>query len=335
MDIPNGRNGTNRCRPPSIEGSNLLWAADHALDGCCEFEKLSLNMAKFTIPLDENGNILSPVGEVLASRRIALIEDEELIHPCRALSTGWSKLERSLLSAVKALLASDFQDSNDEGSAPGLLIAFEDLCYTATELFDVYAAYIPKAINLRPDRTFKASEEAYRKVTKNHRAEWALICNRLKHNYNVLVPVMQKSIQTGQEIRGFALFQPTGKDGLSHSSDLHKTDLSRPFDLSFKQLIHDLLRCEVAAADVIGTLPETASIAASSSRMTYHVGAALRTISLRTVFSGDKQPTLFDGYEIHGRALSLSRQRAVILSGRKEVSAKFRADGFTRTFSLV
>ena len=151
----------------------------------------------------------------------------------------------------------------------------------------------------------------------------------------MLVPVRQRSVKTGQNIRGFALFQPTGKDGLAHSTDLHKTDLSRPFDLSFRQLIHDLFRCEVAAAEVIGNLPETASTTAAASGMTYHVGGELRTISLRTVFSGDKQPSMFDGYEIQGNVLAFSRQRAVILSGRKEVSAVFRADGFTRTFSLV
>ena len=152
---------------------NLLPTGNRAIIRCHPSKKAEQNMVKFTIPLDENGNVLSPVGEVLASRRIELINEDDFIHPCRALSNGWSKLERSLQRAAETLLESDFYTSKEEGATHGLLNAFEDLCYTATELFDVYAHHIPKAINLRPDRTFKASEEAYKNVVKNRRSEWS------------------------------------------------------------------------------------------------------------------------------------------------------------------
>lgn len=237
---------------------------------------------------------------------------------------------------VTHLVASDAYTDNEESARTGVLNAFEDLCYRATEAFDVYALTIPKAINLKPDRSLKQHEASYREVVKKRRSKWALICNKLKHNHNVLVPIKHRSVDTGAIVRGFALCKPSGADKLVVNSELHGSrERSIQFDVAVRQIVHDLLRCDIAAATILKQLPDNGVETVDYPSLPLRASDVLLKLARRVVLAGEKQPTMFDGYTFSEEYMHLERQQAVRLSGRTEISVIYHADGMTRTFELI
>ncbi|WP_322884006.1 hypothetical protein U8C35_17110 [Sinorhizobium medicae] len=234
-------------------------------------------MAKFLVPIDEQGNPFSLFSRGLNRKKINIGHTEDALHPCRAIITGAAKFERSFKSFVRELQRSDLYILDDEGSDSSVLTAFEDLCYCATELFDVYAQAIPAAINLRPDRSFRDAEQQYPEIAKKRRSDWSLVCNKIKHNHNVLVPLRQHSLKTGEVVRGYVLCKPVGADGLTLNADLHKApERSRTFDSSANQMIYDIFRCDLAASEILGKLPENNDQAVVAPEVKFHIGESLR-----------------------------------------------------------
>jgi hypothetical protein len=293
-------------------------------------------MASFEIPADGDGNPYSAFARGLNGRRIPLAIAGEVTHPCRAIAFGAAKFERSLSRLVTELEKSDFYTAENEGSESDILSAFEDLCYTATEFFDVYAQAVPATIDLRPNKGLKSAEAHYRNVVKKRRNDWSLICNKIKHNHNVLAPVRQVSKLTGETVRGFSLCRPYGAQTLRVNTDLHGGgERSRQFDLAVRQVIHDLLRCDLAAAEIVDLLPDTSDEALVTPDVKLNIGGSLAKLSSREVLAGDNQPTMYDGFDVGSGKILFSRRSARMLRGQIEISVVFRGDGMTRTFEMI
>ncbi|WP_457578816.1 hypothetical protein [Ensifer adhaerens] len=292
-------------------------------------------MGNFYVPLNSDGDLVSLFGAAWDQHPVAMKQGEDVLHPKRAINLGFAKFEGALKRAVDALQASDDYQPNDESHTSDALRAFEDLCYDAVELFDVYAQAIPKSIDLRPTPQHKKSEKRYFDTIKKCRDDWGFICNKIKHNHYVLAPVRQTSKRTGESVRGYVLLQPVGENQLNRSETFHHGETSRPFDATLQQMVHDLVECDLAASEVLRTLPMATGISPDNRPLVFRVGAQLRALANRRVYAGDLQKPSYEGFSLEENRVHFLRQNATRLPGQIEVSVVYRGDSYTTNFELV
>lgn len=290
-------------------------------------------MAKFSVSFDSEGNIQSPFGKAWADHQVPMKQGEEIHHPCRSIAMGSMKFSNAFNHAVDALIASDLYKGENEVAFTSLLKAFEELCYKATEMFDVFAQMIPNAINLRPSSDFKKISIDYAETIKKRRDDWAFICNKIKHNNNVLIPIRQKSLRSAETVSGFALYQPVPPSSMMRNKIFHKSERSRPLDIALRQLVHDVMKCDLTAAETLKKLPAT-SEKDQVHIPTYKICSKLELLGKRRVLAGDHQKTMFDGFVIDNDGVHFARSQAETLTGEVQVIANFCADGFTNEYEI-
>lgn len=248
---------------------------------------------------------------------------------------GSIKFSNAFNDAVDALIASDLYEGMNKGAFTSLLKAFEDLCYKATEMFDVFTQMIPNAINFRPSSEFKKIAIDYADTIKKRRDDWAFICNKIKHNNNVLFAIRQRCLQSGETISGFALYQPVPPSGMFRNKNFHKGERSRPFDIALRQLVHDIMRCDLAAAETLKKLPQTTSEKDQVRIPTYQIRSKLELLGERRVLAGDHQKTMFDGFVMDNDGVHFNRSHAETMTGSIEIRLNFRGDGFTNQYEFA
>ncbi len=294
-------------------------------------------MANLSFEIDGEHNPFFKLPTALDGRRLAISTKDEVVHPVRALATGASKFSSSLQQTVDALVASDSYTDATESSSSPILTAFESLCYTATELFDVYSQGVGTALNLAADKKAKERFRDYKGVVNKRRDTWAMICNKIKHNSNVLVPYRKTYKSDGFTVRGYALYQPAAHNQQFVNRTFHKAgEAFRSFDLSLRQMIFDVLKCDIAAAQLIAShADEEGAEPLATTKFPFRIGPQLRTLSNRPVYAGDREQVMFDGFDFEDGVLQLRRKKAVDRKGAaNEVSAIFQADEIVNHFEF-
>lgn len=292
-------------------------------------------MAKFSVSFDDEGNIQSSFGRAWVDHQVPINVGDDILHPCRSIAMGSIKFSNAFNDAVDALIASDLYEGMNKGAFTSLLKAFEDLCYKATEMFDVFTQMIPNAINFRPSSEFKKIAIDYADTIKKRRDDWAFICNKIKHNNNVLFAIRQRCLQSGETISGFALYQPVPPSGMFRNKNFHKGERSRPFDIALRQLVHDIMRCDLAAAETLKKLPQTTSEKDQVRIPTYQIRSKLELLGERRVLAGDHQKTMFDGFVMDNDGVHFNRSHAETMTGSIEIRLNFRGDGFTNQYEFA
>lgn len=294
-------------------------------------------MADLTYRLDDADNPLFKLPAALQGRRLAVSTESDVVHPIRALATGASKFAASFQNAVDMLNASDFYTAETESASPPVLTAFESLCYNVTEFFDLFTLDLAKAMNLKGDKKAKERFNDYKGIVSKRRDVWATICNKIKHNHNVLVPFRKTYNSDGLSVRGYALYQPVAQNQQFINRSFHKAgEAFRSFDLSLQQMVYDVLKCDIAAANLISQLPDDVTVSPlAAPEIPFRIGAQLQALSIRTVYAGDREQVMFDGFEIEGKSLKLIRKRALDRKGAaNEVSAIFSSDEVINHFEF-
>jgi len=291
-------------------------------------------MAKFSIPFDEDGNVPSLFGKAWREHPVPVNEGEDIIHPCRAIAIGAAKFETAFNAAVEKLIESDRYDREVEGPRSELIEAFQNLTYKATEMFDVFATLIPKSINLKPSPEFKHLAKSYDEVIKSRRDPWAFICNKIKHNGNIIFPTRHTLVKTNQCVRGYILFKPTAPSGITPNKTHHKGEDSKPFEIAMQQVLYDVMKCDFAASEILRKLPKASDAMHDARVPVYRVTDAARKLNRRPAFAGDGQKKMFDGFAIHSHQIGFQRQQAIAFKGRQEIVNYFTVDEYSNLLDM-
>jgi hypothetical protein len=294
-------------------------------------------LAEIFFEVDDNKNPIFKLPAALNGRRLEILSSEDVTHPVRGLVSGAAKFAMSFQQAIDALVESDFETRESASSSTPILVAFEKLCYSATEFFDLFTLDLAKALQLTPDKKARERFADYKGIVSKRRAIWATICNKIKHNNNVLVPYSKTYKSDGQSVRGYALYQPADMNKQFKNRLFHKNgEAFRSFDVSLNQLVHDILKCDNAAAKLISQLPDNAEQnLLVIPNVPFRIGDNLQTLLSRPVYAGDKEDVMFDGVAYIEQSLKLVRRQAIDRKGAgNEVSAIFLADEIVRHFEF-
>ena len=287
----------------------------------------------FQISNNSDGSPLSAFAERMTAKKIRVLTSE-FAHPCRNISNAGSKLERSVKSFCDRLHESDKYNFEEEGSTSDVLSALEDLTYCAVEMFDVYAQ-IPKQIDLKPEKKFEIYARDYARIISERRRLWALICNRIKHNHNVLVPERHRQVSNGIVVRSFSLYEPDGSEGLKLNKEVHRNqEESIPFDIAGRQILYDLFYCDYVAAVTIDRLPDTEVSSSGKGDVAFVMGRHMKSLADRAALYGAGQQSVFGGFNYADDEVSFREMNAERLRGKVEQVTVFRGDGYTKSFKL-
>lgn len=290
-------------------------------------------MAKFNAEFDGNGKVISATVAALSGRRIQISNAATATHPFRSISFSSMRFSEALSKFLEVLENAERKLETPESTPDAPLPqAFEDLCYRAAELFEVYKK-LPNSIEFRPNRNFKDIAKHYRSAVDNATDDWCKLCNFIKHNSNVIAPIRYKFLRSGIVVRGFGLLKPKHEAALEVNNLFHQRgERRRSFNIALQQMVYGIFRCDSLAAEVINKLPDQDCENLPIHETSFDIGDSARRIEARHDFAVPTQAAMFDGFNITESGLLLHRKRALFVLEDADVESSFKADGYTRTF---
>lgn len=294
-------------------------------------------MPGWEINADDNGNPILPTASVLSKRRLKLSEGLDVNHPVRAIVGGAGAFARAYEEAVSAVAAWRAAGATAENAALKAKSAFESMCYRAAEYLEAYQK-LPKAIAALSDGEPKKEFKAFlQKVFQPCSRDWFLVCNRIKHNQNVLASTVFSFPALFDTMEVITLLRPIGADRLGINEDFHKGGArSVPFAIAMRQILHDIIRIDRAAAKLLASLPEddTADPMPEISGSLI-VGRAVQTVQSWPLWVSLDGSSMVDTFEISGRLWKSVRIPATKRREAATVRLTLLGDGITRQFPII
>jgi len=284
---------------------------------------------------DSNGRLKSQFVEAISGKRVELNISERTFPPI-ALTRASERFADALSVCLERLAELDRVSPKEPSEGAQVIQSFSETVYRLVELIDVYAVDLHNVANLKPNKLCREKANQYGATVKSRRATWALICNRQKHHQDTLVPVLQTFKPSNRFILGFSLCRTAGIDSLQTNKDLHKgRETARSVIIALFQMLHDLLKIDKAAADIIGFLPETSTKAIENIEVWFRFGESLEALANRPCLWLPNERKMFDGLEIASDQVTLRRMSALPVAEQGIRAVSFSGDGVTRTFSII
>lgn len=301
-------------------------------------------MSTFEVPVTPEGKVALAITSALSGRRLATVEPAEGADLFRSIAIAARRFAVSLDAVVAQMRLADanvvfpFREgrrTNTYDLEP-LLQAFEACVFRAAEFFEAFGSDVIRALPALRDNRFKALKSEYVQTVSARRRSWTLICNKIKHNQNVLSSRAVLYLASGKIVVGYALMEPHGKDALFVNSALHKKpERARSFNLSLRQLLFDILRCDRAAAALVGQLPDDADEALPSVATECAIGDAARHLASRPLWTVPNEKSMFDGFEVANDRLITARMHGERVAERFTTTAALQGDGVTTVFEAM
>ena len=204
--------------------------------------------------LAENAVFLSPFAEALHGRRIG-VAHYKISEALVGYSVLYRRFQRALARALTSFnaykerrVAEGWHQSSNE-DVNGHLDDFLETVYLASELFAFYECYLVKLFN--PSRNIRNN---LRTKVKDLKRFSVLLCNHCKHNFAFL-QCAEVLYENGSAVSGFCAYQMQS-DVAVPVADIHRATPCFSMNWSFRRLITDLLQADLAAAELVKSMPE-------------------------------------------------------------------------------
>lgn len=294
-------------------------------------------MGHVVLPTDQAGNPISTLLTGLSKRKVPLTYASGDPNPVAALGVAFRQLAGSLaafLDALDSVLATSKVADLSADRSNALAEHFRQVVYRMTEALDFYAFALPGAFGDKRRRSLRAAGRDYRAAIKRHRDHWALICNKLKHNGNVLVPVAINYVPFGPNVLGVGVCSYQS-DILAPNPMVHPNQKALGYAAELHRLAADILKCDVAAGLLASSAEEDAGapVLPDLSGGTLPLGMLLARIALLTpVGMGEKRTQ--EVIALAPGKIRIARQFLPLPSFAGRAQMHFFGDGFTRGFGL-
>ncbi|WP_148300043.1 hypothetical protein [Acetobacter papayae] len=293
-------------------------------------------MNRWEVRLDQEGRVCLPTSEALSGRHLALKLDLNINHPGRAIAAGASSFCQAYRNAVAAIDSWRLTGTPNQDSSHLAIAAFEVLCYKTAEYIDAYAE-LPKSIIAIRSKDGKEKAKNISSVIKSCGRDWSLICNRIKHNQNVLVATVYSYYTFPQRLEVFSLLEPIDADMLNINPNFHKgRERSRPFSIAIRQILHDIINIDRAAARLIKSLPDDPSAPPLPTySVKLDVTEAMRTVERWPLWVIPTGKSTVDSFTLFENSIQSVRLFATKRHELAKVQFTLHLDGATRRFPLI
>ena len=209
---------------------------------------------------------------------------------------------------------------------------FRDVVYRMTEVLGFYEKVLPNALGDKAYPALRLAGNEYRTSIKPARESWALICNELKHNSNVIVPVTISYIPNGPRVLGFGLCAYFG-DTLAPNRKSYPNGKARCYAAALHQLVADVLKCENVAARFANAASDDDGFPAFPELVgrTLPLGSSINNI-LKFTPIGMGEKNFQDVLALHGDNVVINRKNVPLPSTQGKARMNFVADGYERSF---
>ena len=228
----------------------------------------------------------------------------------------------STLESAHANFENDQHQHDDQ-----LARDFRSVLYEAAEWFEMM-----EPTTLFPQANRKLTR-AYADLHKGRRRDWALACNKLKHEHHVLVPVSQL-YQSGQFVLGYSLQYPKGIDTLAINANFHTPpERCRGYLASMHQMMFDIFRTDAGAASTARSLGDYG--ATDQVPVALRAGAGLAEIANFELLSFSDWNHHIDAMTFRSGTLEFNRTLPFRPPQAGEMAVSYAGDGITRTFEVI
>ncbi|MCM3420151.1 hypothetical protein [Sphingopyxis alaskensis] len=272
-------------------------------------------------PLDKKGNPTSHFIIASAGRRLALGKDGDA-HVIQSIISKWHDFSFRLAEFSKELEVFESLGALYKGE---IAKHFKDVNYSATELFDVYSIMIPSRLN---NCVPKSILRDYRETSKSRRDLAAKICNASKHGATELQKIWVASHHTSTAGSRIRLCKYVDGEALDFHPDVHdkKTD-SFGIVRFAQELVHNLLRLDLLAANLIKKLPDQECVPVKEVTVSLEIGESIRRLEKLIVTHIAGQTPFYDGFKTENESIILKRSKSqqIIEPTRWRLSLRYQA----------
>lgn len=191
--------------------------------------------------------------EELRGRKLPLVDSEDipnLFRDCSYRSRRVANDIKDFLDLYPAVKPLDCMDVSAR-----ILERFESLLYCTAEFAEFFER-ITKYIPITRDRKYKSQISSYHSAIKGHFRDWNLICNKIKHNGNQIIPTAI-NYTSGEFSLGYALVKPKGKDSLEINKDFHRRgERCRSYIRDVRKILFDISKADRSLSELIKALDD-------------------------------------------------------------------------------
>jgi len=300
-------------------------------------DDIYLDMAGWTIQTDENHDPILPSASALSGRKLLLKTGEDINHPARSILSGWSRFANSYKKATLIMMKSRENYYSNEQYFEDFPELITDLVFRTAELSDAYSELPKSIVSLRLNNNIKSDLDIFKSIVKDCFRSWNLSCNKIKHNNNLFVCSKICFVTSNKFFEGVSLLRPDGPDGLMINSNFHpKKTRFVPVSLLMRQILHDSIRADRAAATLLSRIPEDKDAPTIPEyRGAITLGESIHSVNLWPLFTTKHGTSAADGLEICENHLRSIRVSATIPAEDMRFTALYSGDGITRHFPII
>ncbi len=263
--------------------------------------------------------------------------NDEAVHPIRALARRSEDLSQCINKITSTTGISFRLPYDDNDIAKKLKIEFQDLCFRATEYFDVYEQGIFTQYFKRYKKDgMKERIGSFQNTVKKRRSSWAMICNKIKHNSNIIAPITAHYPLRMLSLHGFSLLRPKGIDSFDFNSDFHKkSDNKRSYITSIKKLISDIICTEYACIKIFSEVHKTLSPdILNLAKVTLPISNSLTNIQAWPNIRFPTEPPNQDTFSKDNQRLTATQTLAGVIPETARMTMLHSGDGFAKSFII-
>jgi len=297
-------------------------------------------MKKIVLTIDNSFQMMPPIIGALKNINSPYHSKKNLPHPEILISSKWKELVKRIDTFLNTYDTYDklvrtkfprYPHSLPKNSFPNLedvLNSYKNILYDSTELLEKLYTDL-KACLLTEEEISKWSNPP-----KKWRDHPSIVCNRLKHNHNLLVPV-EGYYQFGI-VRGYGVCHYVN-DCIIHNENIHPDKIPFSFGTDLRRILaHIYLAADWCTTQIKMTIPNSnASFQISPPRPEDE--AFLQSVSsfMPLTFHHSNRSTNMPIFKYENQRLTICNTGgSIIPTGSGVISTIINGDGRTRTFSF-
>jgi hypothetical protein len=271
--------------------------------------------------------------KAISGRRIKIEYSDSQVHLFRSVASISQRFSSSLADFLEVF--PKFNSWDDSSLDDMQVRKIETLCYRAAEYAEVFEGAADCLPVLRT-RKYKSELAVYESAVKSHFRDWKLICNKIKHNSNQLVPVAMK-FNTGHVGLGFTLIRPKGEDTWEVNPDLHKKGARCiSYTRALNRMIFDIMKVDQSLAKLIDSVEDDQQVTPISPPAAAFIDMEL----LRGVSQLRHVPLLGDTTQLNSLSVRVDGIHWEVItslppSEGAQIRVAYKGDGITRGFPII
>ena len=214
---------------------------------------------------------------------------------------------------------------------------FKSVCYNAAELFEFFEKGVARGIPSLKAKTNKKLLEKALAGVKRRKRDWSLICNDIKHNSNMLLPVEEIYRRSQRRVLGYSLIRPKGTDAYTVNKEVHKDpERCRTYLRSAHQILADIFHADECIARLLRQVDnDPCAQQPRDLEAAMPIARILPNFVEIEVKAFQDENKMFDRCVIENGNICFRRSQAYTIPEAAQRRVLYTGDGLTRHFPII